>query len=100
MKVILNEVLIKNLFTILDENHDNEITLSEFKAIFAGPLGEHDPENYDLDREADILGEVQMPNEFEQLPNELPNVLLAKEKLRIDEIKKKKLQVQEIEGEL
>ena len=40
MKVVLNEALIKNLFTILDENHDNEITLSEFKAVFAGVMGD------------------------------------------------------------
>ena len=56
MKVVLNESLIKNLFTILDENHDNEITLSEFTAVFAGPMS--DPLGYGLNREADILGEI------------------------------------------
>jgi len=34
MKVTLNEALLKNLFVILDANGDNEITITEFEAVF------------------------------------------------------------------
>jgi Ca2+-binding EF-hand superfamily protein len=34
MKVTLSEALIKNVFCILDNNNDNEISMLEFEAVF------------------------------------------------------------------
>lgn len=38
MKIPLNERQIKNIFTILDKNNDNHITMEEFTSVFAKHL--------------------------------------------------------------
>jgi Ca2+-binding EF-hand superfamily protein len=43
MKVTLSEALIKNVFCILDNNNDNEISMLEFEAVFSQYLGTGGP---------------------------------------------------------
>ena len=62
MKVVLNEALIKNLFTILDEDGNDEISVDEFVLVFAETMGTQKAPggNADeFDRDAENLGDVQ-----------------------------------------
>ena len=60
MHVVLNEALIKNLFSILDQNNDDEISVSEFEAVFAQALGPKvEEEEYDYEQEAEALADVK-----------------------------------------
>ena len=62
MKVVLNEALIKNLFTILDEDGNDEISVDEFVLVFAETMGTQkapDANADQFDRDAENLGDVQ-----------------------------------------
>jgi len=60
MNVILNEAAIKNLFSILDQNNDDEIAVNELEAVFAKYLG------------SDAGGKQKKVDRLEELERHIP----------------------------